>query len=298
MAHTGVEDIKRLNEYRGNQAPVTAGMSPEQSRIESITEGARSATVHWGDGYTSEFHYVWLRHSCFCPVCGDSGDGIRSVTVLNVDKDVRPASIQISDDGRLEIVWDNDGHQSSYHGSWLRAYCYSDTERARRQRFQPTIWRADIINNFPTVDYRTASHDQSERLRMLELLRDYGIVKLLDVGDAPEETECLAKLVGPIHETTVYGYIYDVQAEPVSKLGAKTAMHQDPHHDDTFYYSPPGIDVFHCLVNTTEGGGESTYVDGFAVAEAIRVEAPEAFEPLRVLIEIMCSTSKARHGAL
>ena len=280
MSHTRVEDIKKLNEHRGNQAPVTDGMRPEQIRIESITKGARSATVHWDDGHTSEFHYVWLRHSCFCPVCGDSGDGIRSVTVLNVEQNITPSSMQVSADGRIEIVWDNDGHQSSYHGSWLRAYCYSDAERARRQCYAPKIWRADIIDNFPTVDYRTASHDQSERLRMLELLRDYGIVKLLDVGDDLEGTERLAKLVGPIHETTVYGYIYDVQAEPVSKLGAKTAMHQNPHHDDAFYYSPPGIDVFHCLLNPTEGGGESTYVDGFAIAEAIRVEAPEAFELL------------------
>ena len=175
MSHTRVEDIKKLNEYRGNQAPVTAGMRPEQIRIESITKGARSATVHWGDGHASEFHYVWLRHSCFCPVCGDSGDGIRSVSVLNVDKDVAPSSMRVSEDGRLEIVWRNDRHQSSYYGAWLRAYCYSDAERARRQRFQPKIWRSGIIHNFPTVDYRAVSDNQSERLRMLELftrLRD------------------------------------------------------------------------------------------------------------------------------
>ena len=255
-------------------------MDPERVRIASLEKGARSVAVTWGDEHHSEFHYVWLRHSCFCPVCGDSGDGIRSVTVRHVDKDVAPSSIEVSDDGQLEIVWANDGHRSSYFGAWLRAYCYSDAERARRQRFEPKVWKADLLDDFPTVDYASVCNSETDLLSMFELLRDYGIVELRNVSNNPEETERLANLVGPIHQTTVYGYIYDVQAEPVSKLGGKTAMHQDPHHDDSFYYSPPGIDVFHCLLNPAGGGGESTYVDGFAIAEAIREEAPEAFELL------------------
>ena len=109
------------------------------------------------------------------------------------------------------------------------------------------------------------------------------------LGTEPDQTEVLANLLGPIHETTVYGYIYDVRAEPVAKLGAKTGMPQAPHIDDAFAYSPPGIDVFHCLHNT-DIGGMSTYVDGFAIAESIRAEAPEAHE---LLTTVPTSTSAA-----
>ncbi|WP_419946625.1 TauD/TfdA family dioxygenase [Candidatus Poriferisodalis sp.] len=111
---------------------------------------------------------------------------------------------------------------------------------------------------------------------------DYGIVRIEGVGADPERTEQIANLIGPIHETTPYGCIYDVRAEPVSKLGAKTGMAQSPHIDDPFYYSPPGIDIFHCLVST-DVGDLSTYVDGFAIAESLRAEEPEAFEALTAL---------------
>lgn len=275
-----VADIEKVNAFRGNRAPVPEGLSEDCLRIVSLEPGPRSLTVAWGDGHRSEFHYVWLRHGCFCPQCGDSGDGIRTTTVLSVPRDVAPASVRLAEDGGLEVTWPPDGHVSRYAGSWLRAYCYSDRERARRRRFRPKTWKADITKDFPTADYREVTASETRLLEMYELLRDYGIVMVSRVGDDPDATERLAKLVGPIHETTVYGHIYDVQVEPVSKLGAKTAMHQDPHHDDAFYYSPPGIDVFHCLLNTPGGGGESTYVDGFAIAEAIRAEAPEAFELL------------------
>ncbi len=107
-------------------------------------------------------------------------------------------------------------------------------------------------------------------------------VSVAGLGESPDRTEDLAGLIGPIHETTVYGRIYDVRAEPVAKLGAKTGMAQAPHIDDAFYYSQPGIDVFHCLVNTTEGG-MSTYVDGFAIAESIAVEDPDAYELLTTI---------------
>lgn len=35
--------------------------------------------------------------------------------------------------------------------------------------------------------------------------------------------------------------------------------------------------VFNCAIQATEGGA-STYADGFAVAERLRVETPEAFD--------------------
>lgn len=98
-----------------------------------------------------------------------------------------------------------------------------------------------MVSNFPTVDYAAAQEDELVRLDMFEKLRDYGIVRIDSMGSDPDETERLANLVGPIHETTVYRFIYDVQIEAVSKLGAKTAIYQDPHHDDAFYYNHPGI---------------------------------------------------------
>ena len=274
------EDLQIYNPIEGNRITIAPDTPKERITIVKAEQEDRAVRVHWADGHVSRFHYIWLRHNCFCKKCGNSADGIRFILIPDIPKDIRPTSLRLSDLGSLEIKWHNDGHTSSYGPEWLRAYCYSPEERARRSSFKPKTWKSEITQHFPTVDYRAVRAEDAKRLEMYELLRDYGIVKVENVGSAPDETEKLANLIGPIHETTVYGHIYDVQAEPVSKLGAKTAMKQDPHCDDTFYYAPPGIDIFHCLVNTMGGGGESVYVDGFAIAESLRTEEPEAFELL------------------
>lgn len=277
MTQASVSGIRKENRHRGNDAPAPAWAPPGASRIKALGKGPRSLLVDWEDGHRSEFHHVWLRHNCFCEECGDSADGIRAVTVVGVDRDISPEDAAVGDDGWLAVRWPG-GHESRYSGSWLRAYCYSDRERERRLAHRPRTWGPELLGDFPAVDYSLAREDDGERMRLYELLRDLGIVMVRDVGP-PEETESLAGLLGPIHRTTVYGHIYDVRVEAVSKLGAKTSMHQDPHHDDAFYYSPPGIDVFHCIVSSADGG-ESTYVDGFAIAEAIRADAPDAFRLL------------------
>jgi alpha-ketoglutarate-dependent taurine dioxygenase/DUF971 family protein len=277
--NSGIANIKKSNSYIGNSAPVPNSTTESMLRITKTSYNDKILTLSWGDSFSSDYHFIWLRHNCFCQHCGNSIDGIRSITILDISADIKPREVQLNENRMLKLTWD-DGHQSLYDASWLRAHCYDDKSRSERLRFQPITWKASMVDNFPSVDYSSALHSDSVRLDMFEKLRDYGIVKVDDVGSATEETEKLANLIGPIHETTVYGYIYDVQVEAVSKLGAKTAIHQDPHHDDAFYYNHPGIDVFHCLINDTGKGGESTYCDGFAIAESIREEAPKAFELL------------------
>ena len=179
----------------------------------------------------------------------------------------------------LAVIWP-DGHRSDYATNWLRTYDTSPTRREELKGYQPVLWKSDMPEHFPSVDYQATLNDDHTRLEMMEKLRDWGIVRIKDVGSNPDEFENLAALLGPIHETSVYGRIFDVKVEPVAKLGSKTGIHQDPHHDDVFYYAQPGIVFFHCLVNSEGTGGESTYTDGFAIAEAIRAEAPDAFELL------------------
>ena len=271
-------NIATYNAFEGNSAPITDAMSRAGLRVEVAEIQADGVTLRFGDGHVAVFHPVWLRLNCFCKQCGNSGDGIRSITIMDVPADIQPASVN-AEGGTLTITWP-DGHLSDYATSWLRTYDSSPARREELMAYKPILWKSDMPRDFPSVDYAATLNDDRTRLEMMENLRDWGIVRIRDVGSNPDEFENLAALLGPIHETSVYGRIFDVQVEPVAKLGSKTGIHQDPHHDDAFYYAQPGIVFFHCLVNSEGKGGESTYTDGFAIAEAIRAEAPEAFELL------------------
>jgi gamma-butyrobetaine dioxygenase len=269
--HDSLDQITAYNPFMGNRLGHDA---PEVVEVK-IGDGVVAAT--FADGAVRRFHYQWLRHCCYCTACGNPADGIRINTVVGFDADVVPRVVVV-EEGDLVMTW-LDGHRSVFGPDWLVANSYEPADRARRGSWRPTTWKAGLADEFPSVDWSDASDGGVGQLGLCQRLRDYGIVRVTGLGAEMEQTEALANLVGPIHETTVYGYIYDVKAEPVARLGAKTGMDQKVHIDDAFYYSPPGIDVFHCLVNTSEGG-MSIYVDGFAVAQSIEADLPRTYELL------------------
>lgn len=271
-AHDSLAHIDAANPFLGNRLGIE-----DVPDVTAVTAGDRTLRVVFADGACHHFHHQWLRHCCYCDLCGNPADGIRFNTVIDVDPDAHPVSA-VAVDGDLHINW-ADGHPSVYAADWLVHHAYDRSAAERRRSWRPTLWGPELAEKFPTVTWADASDGAAGHLRLLQLLRDFGIVQVADMGTDPERTEQLANLVGPIHETTVYGHIYDVRAEPIAKLGAKTGMAQAVHIDDAFSYSQPGIDIFHCLVNTSEGG-MSTYVDGFAVADAIATEHPDAWELL------------------
>ena len=273
--HGTVGDITTYNPYLGNRLGIDNAPAVTGAAIDG-----RQVHVTFADNRQRTYAAQWLRHCCWCTECGNPADGIRLVTVASFGSDITPTHAEACN-GDLVLRW-SDGHRSVYGSDWLDANAYDTDARQRRAAWQPATWRSELADSFPTVDWADASDGGTGQLDAYRKLRDYGIVRIDHLGTDPAGTELLANLVGPVHETTVYGRIYDVRAEPVAKLGAKTGMAQSPHIDDAFYYSPPGIDIFHCLVNT-DVGGMSTYVDGFAIAESLRAEEPEAFEALTTL---------------
>jgi len=270
--HDSTADIEAHNPFLGNRLGIDGCPAVTAAEI-----GGRAVSVTLSSGATHEFHHQWLRHCCYCDACGNPADGIRFNTVIDVDRDMAPLSAIVAG-GDLELHWP-DGHVSTYGNDWLFHHAYDGAGAERRKSWHPITWRAELADDFPTVGWADATDGGTGQLRLYQLLRDYGIVQVAGLGSEPARTEELAALVGPIHETTVYGRIYDVRAEAVAKLGAKTGMAQASHIDDAFAYSQPGIDIFHCLVNTEEGG-MSTYVDGFAVAESVAADDPTAYELL------------------
>lgn len=273
--HGAVGGITTYNPHLGNRL----GIADAPAVVGAAIDG-RQVHVTFADGRRRTYSAQWLRHCCWCAECGNPADGIRFTTVASIPPDIAPVNAGACN-GDLVLTWP-DSHSSAYGSDWLAANAYDDEARRRRAAWQPATWRVELADDFPTVDWADASDGATGQLHAYRLLAAYGIVRIDNLGTDPACTEQLANLVGPIHETTVYGRIYDVRAEPVAKLGAKTGMAQAPHIDDAFYYSPPGIDIFHCLVNT-DVGGMSTYVDGFAIAESLRTDEPDAFEALTCL---------------
>jgi hypothetical protein len=75
---------------------------------------------------------------------------------------------------------------------------------------------------------------------------------------------------------TNFGAYFDVRSVPDANDLAYTSIFLDPHTDNPYRSPVPGVQLLHCLVNETSGG-LSTLVDGYAAAEALRVQDSDAF---------------------
>lgn len=249
----------------------------QRSQIVDFQQEDRTLIIHWGDEHKSLFHYIWLRDACFSAESGNPKAGKKKFRIIDVPLDIVPRSVRLSETNSIEIIWEQDGHTSLYEGEWLRDHCYSKEERLSR-RPQPILWDSHLDKDKLKVPYDGVLNNESDRLRLFQTIKDYGICIVQNVPPQRGELEKFAGSIGPIIEND-FGPIFEIIVKPDEK-GVSVANSQKalvPHTDDPYRESPPGIIFFHCLAANTDGGGQSIFVDMFSIAKILREQDPEGF---------------------
>lgn len=232
--------------------------------------------VTWADGRVSPFHHQWLRDNCPCPECVYSVTREQVLEIVDVGADLSADSAQI-EQGLLSVRW-HGGHRSQYDPGWLRAHAYDDASRAERRAARPTSRLWDSTFTLPVFDYAAVMENPDTLLQWLLVLRDSGLTQLRGVPTEPGSLAVIAKRIAFIRESN-FGVLFNVQSKADADSNAYTAFNLPLHTDLPTRELQPGLQFLHCLVNDATGG-ESIFVDGFAIAHALREEDPEAFGAL------------------
>ncbi|ODS24078.1 hypothetical protein AB835_05495 [Candidatus Endobugula sertula] len=246
--------------------------------ISSIQRKDNRLIVHWGDQHQSTFHYIWLRDNCSHG--GNPLLGKKQGLILEIPLDIVPKTININGNNHLEIIWQTDNHRSLYDTQWLRQHCYSAPER-KFCHYQPILWDSQMNENLPEMDSPSMLTDDTERQQMLEYLRDYGICFVRNVPPSMGVLESVASSFGPIVETH-FGRVFEIVLKPENENNsvANSGRELIPHTDDAYRNIPPDIIFFHCLAAAEDGSGQSMWVDGFKIAEMLRLQEPAAYDLL------------------
>ncbi len=244
--------------------------------IKNIDKKKNYLSVKWGDNLKSKFHFLWLRDNC--PSAMHPTANMRTFNILTVTNKIHPINFNINDK-KLSIIWSEDNHQSDYNLKWLRDHCY--TEIKNKKYISPyEFWDQKIKNNFNKIqlDYNKICEDDKSLKKWLSLLHCYGfsIVK-----NSPTRKKSAFSILNKIshHRETFFGTPFEVINIPKPNNTAYTAEALRNHTDLPYFEYAPGYQFLHCLVNDASGG-ESTVVDGFAVANYIRRKEKEVFKIL------------------
>lgn len=248
-----------------------------QNDLASAEKQGKGLRLTWADGSDAYFHNTWLRHCCFCEICGDCYSSKRFLIPSDIPLGISPSSVAVTHDGDLSIIWANDGHQSVYQADWLQAHRYDDESRKQR-RHQPTLWRSDIEDRLPIVGYNDVKQSDETRMDLYRSLRDNGFCVVKNGLSEPGSITKVADFVGGMG-VGAYGEIFDLSPSSAIRTMGNTTRTVPPHTDEPFQLMPPGILILSCI-QAANDGGDTVLVDGFNLAETMRAENPELFDLL------------------
>jgi len=243
----------------------------ETTTVATLSYDERQVCITWTDGHNSTFDSLWLRDNC--PEDRHPTTGQRLVDIADLPANPKLRSVCQQGDHTLEICWIDEGLRARFSSEWLRSNCYCG-EHAQRVPSAPLLWRG-ADGGIVRFRYSDVVTSQEKRIDWLGSLVRYGIAFLSEVPCTHEQVLSVAALAGYVTETN-YGRIFDVRSVVEPNNLAYTDAGLGLHTDNPYRDPVPGFQFLHCLQSSDEGG-ESQFVDGFAVAADLKAEDPEAF---------------------
>ena len=245
--------------------------------ISKVAANISSLDILWSDGKKSNFNYLWLRDNC--PTAHDQDSRHRMFNILKVSENIKAEKFKINNDGKLIIEWSEGDHTSYYDPKWLRENCY--TLKNKEKYISPyQLWNNSLQNNIKSISIEHDEIMSSDKglIKWLELLHHKGIAI---VKNAPIEKESAFPILERISHTreTFFKTPFEVINIPKPNNSAYTAHSLRNHMDLPWFETPPGYQFLHCLINSAEGG-DSSAVDGFAVADYLKNNEKEIFDIL------------------
>jgi [2-(trimethylamino)ethyl]phosphonate dioxygenase len=244
------------------------------------SDGGSIVELAWSDGTTARFHALWLRDNALDDKTRSAANGQRLVTILDVPPETSVAMAQVTSEGDLSLSFSPEEKSVAFPAEWLRARIYDRTGEVRQGWTPPEItrWKAGEFKSLPSASFATIARDRNELGRWLEQVRRYGFALLTDIPEGSGNLCRIAELFGYVRETN-YGRWFDVRTEVNPSNLAYTNLGLQAHTDNPYRDPVPTLQLLACLENSVEGG-ESTVVDGFAIAGELHDERPEWFRLL------------------
>lgn len=242
--------------------------------INKIVKKNQFIEITWLDKHISKFHFLWLRDNC--PSAIHPTANMRIFNILSVTKNIFPKEIIINKN-KLKIYWSEKNHKSNFEIKWLRDHCYSLKQKYISPYF---FWDQKLKKTFNKIkiDHDKVLNNDNFLQKWLKLLHEYGFAI---IKNAPIKKKSAFKILNRIshHRETFFGTPFEVINVPKPNNTAYTADALRNHTDLPYFEYAPGYQFLHCLVNDAKGGNSSV-VDGFAVANYLKRYEKDAFKVL------------------
>lgn len=242
---------------------------------------SKMVVVNWEDGDSQRYPNVWLKSNCHCNACYSKGAHGKLKYTQHLDLDIQVTDISINKDGHvLNIKW-SDNHMTSLPSNWLRCNRFDQSDLDPVADLKLDLWGSDVMSSGRLRSFKFDDLMESNEalLDWLSEIKVLGISLVKNVPVMTHQIHKLAERIGYITPST-FGTHSDVIAVQDGDMLGFSNGYLQPHTDFSYYVSPPGVGLFHCIKNTSTEGGESLLIDSFRAAMELKSNDPEAFHLL------------------
>ena len=230
--------------------------------------------VTWTDSTTTQYPTIWLRDNCPSGLHPDTNE--RMLDLLAIDD--APVLNSATRTGEIVVL-----HYDDYHTSQMPLSLLS-MHRPGQPAYDSgnvpaTLWRADLgASNIPRHAAVSILDADTALQAWMQDTATFGLTIVEDLDDRTDAGTDLAKRIDFLRATN-FGTTFEVINKPDPNNLAYTSVALPLHTDLPNQEVPPGYQFLHCLANEATGGG-SLFADGFAMAQDLRHEDPDAFRLL------------------
>jgi len=192
---------------------------------------------------------------------------------------LRAAAAEVLPDGRLAVTWHPEGLVSHYHPGWL--WTHRPESPAGSGLPRRRLWRPGGAPHMQPVRVEGSAIRAGDEAALGAWFTALHVDGLSIVEHLPADPDMVPEIphrIGCLRNSN-FGEIWEVQSRPDADSNAFTSVALAAHNDLCTREYVPGLQFLFCLHNSCSGG-DSIFVDGYAVAEQLRVESPADFEVL------------------
>lgn len=220
-----------------------------------------------GGATAKELSPLWLRELSMEESDFDRNNGQRLYDPATLPPDLGIVAADLSD-GAVTLRF-SDGHSARYPLDLLAVSAGLAADPLALPA--PVAWTAESLTP-PRITWESLD-DEAVYLDALGTFFTTGLLILTGTPAAVGALEGIAARFGPVRETD-WGRLFNVRTVANANDLAYTGLKLTAHTDNPYRRNVPGIQFLHCLENAATGG-ESIVIDGYALSEALKQEAPD-----------------------
>lgn len=230
--------------------------------------------VTWTDATSTRYPTIWLRDNCPSGLHPQTHERVLDLLALDDAPVLTSARI---DRDFAELTY-ADGHVSHMPISLLNAHRPGHPDEDPGA-IAAQAWRGDL--GAAGIPRHKAAQIGVDDVALNAWMRDTARLGLSIVEHLEDRVGAgvdVAERIGFLRQTN-FGTTFEVINKPDPNNLAYTSVALPLHTDLPNQEVPPGYQFLHCLANEATGGGP-IFADGFAMAEDLRSEDPDAFRLL------------------